>query len=112
MYSAVIIQPKQNVFAVLDVGTTKTICLIVKVNSNFSYKIIEVPRHWHLVNLQSIKVINVSDESWIPVSTTRMTWWNVMRAPLSHTQCPLSCHSQVADTGSLMLHLTLESGYF
>ncbi|MFL3876631.1 cell division protein FtsA [Wolbachia endosymbiont of Trichogramma kaykai] len=40
MYSAVITKPKQNVFAVLDVGTTKIICLIVKINSNFSYKII------------------------------------------------------------------------
>nr|WP_265415487.1 cell division protein FtsA [Wolbachia endosymbiont of Diaphorina citri] len=40
MYSVVITKPKQNVFAVLDVGTTKIICLIVKINSNFSYKII------------------------------------------------------------------------
>ncbi|WCR53539.1 MAG: Cell division protein FtsA [Wolbachia endosymbiont of Ctenocephalides orientis wCori] len=39
MYSAVIVKPKRNVFAVLDVGTTKIICLIVKINGNFSCKI-------------------------------------------------------------------------
>ncbi|MGL9718036.1 MAG: cell division protein FtsA [Wolbachia sp.] len=39
MYSAVIVKPKRNVFAVLDIGTTKIICLIVKISSNFSYKI-------------------------------------------------------------------------
>ncbi|APR98790.1 cell division protein FtsA [Wolbachia endosymbiont of Folsomia candida] len=39
MYSAVIVKPKRSVFAVLDIGTTKIICLIVKMNSNFSYKI-------------------------------------------------------------------------
>ncbi len=40
MYSAVIIKPKRNVFAVIDIGTTKVICLIVKMNSNLSYKVI------------------------------------------------------------------------
>lgn len=40
MYSAVIVKPKRNVFAVLDIGTTKIICLIVKISSNLSYKII------------------------------------------------------------------------
>ncbi|MDD9331491.1 MAG: cell division protein FtsA [Wolbachia sp.] len=40
MYSAVVVKPKRNVFAVLDIGTTKIICLIIKVSSNFSYKII------------------------------------------------------------------------
>ncbi|QKX03098.1 cell division protein FtsA [Wolbachia endosymbiont of Litomosoides sigmodontis] len=40
MYSAVIVKPKRDVFAVLDIGTTKIICLIVKMSSNFSYKII------------------------------------------------------------------------
>ncbi|MFP3032070.1 MAG: cell division protein FtsA, partial [Wolbachia sp.] len=39
MYSAVIAKPKRNVFAVLDIGTTKIICLIVKINGNFSYKV-------------------------------------------------------------------------
>lgn len=39
MYSAVIVKPKRSVFAVLDIGTTKIICLIVKISSNFSYKI-------------------------------------------------------------------------
>ncbi|WCR58147.1 cell division protein FtsA [Wolbachia endosymbiont of Ctenocephalides felis wCfeJ] len=39
MYSAVIVKPKRNVFAVIDIGTTKIICLIVKINGNFSYKI-------------------------------------------------------------------------
>ncbi|MDM8335035.1 cell division protein FtsA [Wolbachia pipientis] len=39
MYSAVIVKPKRNVFAVLDIGTTKIICLVVKISSNFSYKI-------------------------------------------------------------------------
>lgn len=39
MYSAVIVKPKRNVFAVLDIGTTKIVCLIVKVNSNSSYKV-------------------------------------------------------------------------
>lgn len=39
MYSAVIVKPKRNVFAVLDIGTTKIVCLIVKVNSNASYKV-------------------------------------------------------------------------
>jgi len=39
MYSAVIVKPKRSVFAVLDIGTTKIICLIVKVSGNFSYKI-------------------------------------------------------------------------
>lgn len=40
MYSAVIIKPKRNVFAILDIGTTKIICLIVKINSNFSCKVV------------------------------------------------------------------------
>lgn len=40
MYSAVIVKPKRNVFAVLDIGTTKVICLIVKIGGNFSCKII------------------------------------------------------------------------
>ncbi|MGL9726332.1 MAG: cell division protein FtsA [Wolbachia sp.] len=40
MYSVVIVKPKRNVFAVLDIGTTKIICLIVKIYSNLSYKII------------------------------------------------------------------------
>ncbi|OEY86729.1 cell division protein FtsA [Wolbachia pipientis] len=40
MYSAVIIKPKRNVFAIVDIGTTKVICLIVKMNSNLSYKVI------------------------------------------------------------------------
>ncbi|NSM56677.1 cell division protein FtsA [Wolbachia endosymbiont of Atemnus politus] len=39
MYSAVIVKPKRNVFAVLDIGTTKIICLIVKISNNFNYKI-------------------------------------------------------------------------
>lgn len=39
MYSAVIVKPKRNIFAILDIGTTKIICLIVKVNTNFSYKV-------------------------------------------------------------------------
>lgn len=40
MYSAVIVKPKRNIFTVLDIGTTKIVCLIVKINSNLSYKII------------------------------------------------------------------------
>ncbi|MDN5248443.1 MAG: cell division protein FtsA [Wolbachia endosymbiont of Tyrophagus putrescentiae] len=40
MYSAVIVKPKRNVFAVLDIGTTKIICLIIKVDNNFNYKVI------------------------------------------------------------------------
>ncbi|QOD37843.1 cell division protein FtsA [Candidatus Wolbachia massiliensis] len=39
MYSAVIVKPKRNVFAALDIGTTKIICLIVKVGGNCNYKI-------------------------------------------------------------------------
>ncbi|NUY39305.1 cell division protein FtsA [Wolbachia endosymbiont of Litomosoides brasiliensis] len=39
MYSAVIVKPKRDVFAVLDIGTTKIICLIVKISGNLSYKI-------------------------------------------------------------------------
>jgi cell division protein FtsA len=42
MYSAVIGKPKRSIFAVLDIGTTKIICLIVKMNRNFSYKIIGI----------------------------------------------------------------------
>jgi cell division protein FtsA len=40
MYSAVIMKPKRNIFAVVDIGTTKVICLIVKMSSNLSYKVI------------------------------------------------------------------------
>ncbi|WP_168464037.1 cell division protein FtsA [Wolbachia endosymbiont of Ctenocephalides felis wCfeT] len=39
MYSAVIVKPKRNVFAILDIGTTKIICLIVKIGGNFSCKV-------------------------------------------------------------------------
>ncbi|QKX02122.1 cell division protein FtsA [Wolbachia endosymbiont of Dirofilaria (Dirofilaria) immitis] len=39
MYSAVIVKPKRNIFAVLDIGTTKIICLIVEISGNLSYKI-------------------------------------------------------------------------
>lgn len=42
MYSAVIVKPKRSIFAILDIGTTKIVCLIVKMNSNFSYKIIGI----------------------------------------------------------------------
>ncbi len=39
MYSAVIVKPKRNTFAVLDIGTTKIICLIVEISGNLNYKI-------------------------------------------------------------------------
>ncbi|MDF0607762.1 cell division protein FtsA [Wolbachia endosymbiont of Onchocerca gibsoni] len=39
MYSAVIVKPKRNTFAVLDIGTTKIICLIIEISGNLSYKI-------------------------------------------------------------------------
>ncbi len=37
--SAVMVKPKRNVFAVLDKGTTKIICLIVNISGNSNYKI-------------------------------------------------------------------------
>ncbi len=39
MYSAVIVKPKRNTFAALDIGTTKIICLIVEISGNLNYKI-------------------------------------------------------------------------
>ncbi|WFW29665.1 MAG: cell division protein FtsA [Wolbachia endosymbiont of Menacanthus eurysternus] len=42
MHSAVIVKPKRNVFAVLDIGTTKIICLVVKIIGSINYKIVGI----------------------------------------------------------------------
>lgn len=40
MYSGVIVKPRRNIFAVLDIGTTKIICLTVKVTNNSKWRVI------------------------------------------------------------------------
>ncbi|WP_333023125.1 cell division protein FtsA [Wolbachia endosymbiont of Pentidionis agamae] len=42
MYSAVVVKPKGNIFAVLDIATTKVACFVVKVGSSTDYKVIGI----------------------------------------------------------------------